>query len=280
MPPAVYVQVPAYRDRELAATLTDLYATAEHPRRLRTRVLWQRAEGEELPSAARALPGLELVALPHTASGGPNWARQQLQRAWAGEPYTLLLDSHHRFVPGWDTMLIDMHTALRDSGVAKPLLTAYLPAYVPANDPDGRRHEPYRIYPLSRDDGVLTRLTSYPIPFWRSLTGPVPADFLSLHMVFADGRFNREVPVDPGIYFFGDEVLVGLRAFRAGYALFHPHVVIGWHAYERKSRSAHWDDHGDWTEAHRASLARLRRAFTHRSAVGYQDSIAIPLVAR
>ena len=30
----------------------------------------------------------------------------------------------------------------------------------------------------------------------------------------------------------GDEVLTGARAFTKGYRLFHPHRVIGWHAYD------------------------------------------------
>ena len=61
-----------------------------------------------------------------------NWARQLGQQAWAGEPFTLLLDSHHRFVPAWDDLLLGMHARLRRAGIPKPLLTACLPAYDPA----------------------------------------------------------------------------------------------------------------------------------------------------
>src|SRR5262245_27811438 len=105
----IYVQIPAYRDAELAPTLVDLYARAARPERLRTCVIWQHAETETLPDPVRALPGLELVEVPAGASEGCNWARRMARARWQDEPYTLLLDSHHRFVDGWDDLAQQMY---------------------------------------------------------------------------------------------------------------------------------------------------------------------------
>jgi len=274
----IYVQIPAYRDEELASTLRDLYAKAAEPQRLRVRVVWQHAADETVPPAVRRLPGLEFDLVPYAQSRGCNWARQRLQKAWRGEPYTLLLDSHHRFVRGWDVKLLGLYEALRQSGVEKPLITGYLPPYVPEREPGGRRKRPYKIYPLSREAGLLTKLTSYPIHRWTSLEGPVPADFLSLHLVFTQGAFNREVPFDPNIYFFGDEVVTGARAFTCGYDLYHPHVVIGWHCYDRRTRVPHWNDHPTWHRQHRRSLERMRRLLLgrgrNRYGLGRQRTLA------
>jgi len=263
----VYVQIPAYRDAELAPTLRSLFAKAAHPDRLRVRVLWQHGPHETLPPDVLALPELEIQAVPAAASEGCNWARRLLQAEWRDEPYTLLLDSHHRFVRGWDDLSIGMLEQLRDQGAARPLLTAYLPNYYPGRDPHGRKQRPFKIYPYEREEGVLTRLTSLPIRGWTALDRPVPADFLSLHFVLADGRFNRDVPFDPEIYFFGDEVMTSLRAFAAGYRLFHPHRVVGWHAYDRSSRVPHWADHADWDERNRRSLARMGRIYRSRTPI-------------
>jgi hypothetical protein len=224
-------------------------------------------------------------------SEGCNWARRRLQAAWREEPYTVFLDSHHRFVPGWDDLSVGMLEQLRSQGVAKPLLSGYLPNYYPARDPVGRKQRPFKIYPYSREEGVLTRLTSLPIRGWTALEGPVPADFLSLHFILTDGRFNHEVPFDSEIYFFGDEVMTSLRAYAAGYELFHPHRIVGWHAYDRSSRVPHWADHADWDERHRRSLARMRRIYcSHhpipgtgpgsRTVADYEDHISLPLVLR
>ncbi|MCA1692430.1 MAG: hypothetical protein LC733_09600 [Actinobacteria bacterium] len=258
---ATYVQIPTYRDAELGPTLRSLYGKATHPDRLRVRVLWQYGPDDAIPADVLGLPNLEIEAVPVAESEGCNWARLRLQAAWRDEPYTLLLDSHHRFVSGWDDLSIGLLEQLRGQGVNKPLLTAYLPSYYPGRDPAGRRRRPFRIYPYAREEGVLTRLTSLPIQGWTMLEAPIPADFLSLHFILADGRFNHDVPLDPEIYFFGDEVITSLRAFAVGYELFHPHRVIGWHAYDRSSRVPHWEDHPDWAERHRRSLDRMRRTY-------------------
>ncbi len=256
----VYVQIPAYKDQELAATLRSLFRRASHPERLRVRVAWQYGEHERLPRDILRLSRLEIDAVPATESEGPNWARCRLQSSWNSERYTLFLDSHHRFVDGWDDLAITMLEDVRSGGVELPMLTAYLPAYDPSF-PRHRRRCPYKIYPLEREDGVLTRLTSMPILGWKDLQAPVPAQFLSLHFLLADGRFNSDVKLDPTIYFFGDEVYTSLRAFAAGYRFFHPHRLIGWHAYDRSARTPHWSDHADWRWRTRKSLEELKKRY-------------------
>jgi hypothetical protein len=258
---AIYVQIPAYRDRELSPTLRDLYARASDPSRLHTCVIWQHADDELLDDDVLNLPGLELVDVPAADSEGCNWARRIAQDRWAGEELTLLLDSHHRFVDGWDVLVEAMYHDLLWDGVNRPLLTGYLPAYDPEIDPLGRGSAPYKMYPLGREDGVLTKLTSRPIPWWSTLSAPIAADFLSLHFVFAAGEFNREVPFDRELYFFGDELVLGLRAFSRGFDFYHPHRIVGWHAYSRNQRVPHWADHPDWYERHSAALDWMKSLY-------------------
>jgi hypothetical protein len=273
----LYIQIPAYRDSELAPTLRSLYRNASHRIALRVRVLWQHGHGESLPSDVWRLRGLEVEAVPAKDSHGCNWARRRLQAAWRDEPYTLLLDSHHRFVRDWDQRSIAMLEGLRANGVRAPLLTAYLPPYQAAH-PAKREYRPYKIYPLKRESGVLTKLTSFPIRHWRNMNRPVRADFLSLHFALADGRFNIDVPMDPSIYFFGDEVLTGARAFTSGYRLFHPHRVLGWHAYERAQRVTHWSEHPGTAQRHCDSLLRMRAIYESSAVARYQAYVGVPLV--
>lgn len=260
----IYVQIPAYRDRELSKTLLDLYGKARHPERLRVAVVWQRAETETLHPAVRELPRLEIEEVPFEQSRGCNWARNLLQKNWLGETFTLLLDSHQRFASDWDLKVLEMYGQLRHGSSVKPLLTGYLPAYDPDREPGARKKRPYKIYPYEREEGILTRLISHPIPFWTSLQQPIAADFISLHFLFTTGDFNRDMLFDPEIYFFGDEILTSLRAYTSGYDLFHPHRIIGWHCYKRETRVAHWNDHENWHQQHRQSLNKLRSLFQGR----------------
>jgi hypothetical protein len=262
--PRIFVQIPAYRDSELERTLLDMFDKARYWDLLRVVVFWQKAEGETLSPRVRRLRNVEIIEVPHERSRGCNWARNCLQKLWRGEPYTLLLDSHHRFVTGWDQSTIELYQSLLNKGIRRPILTGYLPSYLPAADPYGRKKTPSKIYALSRQDGMLVRLTSYPIPYWRKLEEPIPADFVCLHFLFADGAFNRDIPFDPNLYFVGDEVSISIRAFTHGYDLFHPHIILGWHCYDRDSRVTHWHDHKNWHVHHKRSMNRLRRLFSNK----------------
>lgn len=292
MPADLYVQIPAYRDRELLPTLQDLVRTATEPGRLRVAVAWQFGEEEaHLEDALRACPQVELTAIPAARSQGCNWARALLQQGWRGERYTLFLDSHHRFVPGWDATLVELLESQRAQGHAKPVITAYLPAYDPAREPLGREPHLYAIHAREREQGLLFRLRGEPVGSGVPPVRPFPAHFVSLHCLFADGSFNREVAFDPAIYFFADEVAVALRAHTWGYALFHPHRVLGWHAYDRATRVTHWADHGGWQRHNEASCARLRALYAGelrgvhgvgpvRSVADYEHHIGRPLISR
>ena len=258
----IYVQIPAYRDTELGPTLLDMFEKAAHPDQIRVRVCWQHAPQETLPKAVLDHHSIEIVDVPFECSGGCNWARKSLQDHWNNEKYTLLLDSHHRFIAGWDAHLITMYESLKSKGIEKPLITAYLPPYEPNNDPQGREMEPLEIRSLSRERGLLIYLSSYRIPLWTWLTEPIKAKFVSLHFIFTLGIFNHEIIFDEDIYFFGDEVVTALKAFTHGYDLFHPHYVLGWHLYYRdKTRITHWSDHSDFETRHEKSHERMRDIF-------------------
>jgi len=283
----VYVAIPAYRDGELAATLSDLLEQADSPENLRVVVAWQYAKGEKLPRKIRAHRNVEIIAIPAEESRGPNWARTLLQDRYDGEPLTLLLDSHHRFVKSWDRIALGMFERLKKT-VAKPILTGYLPSYDPRRDPRGRMREVLKIYPLRRTDGLLTHLTSYRVTLWRTLRAPIPAAFLSLHFMLAEGGFHREIRMDPEIYFFGDEVFTGLRAYTHGYDLYHPHKILGWHLYDRVTRVTHWDDHENWRRAESLSFEKMHAIVSRqvgtsllgslRSVGDYEEHIGTQLV--
>jgi UDP-N-acetylglucosamine (GlcNAc):hydroxyproline polypeptide GlcNAc-transferase len=259
----IYVQIPAYRDREIVPTVTDLLRQAARPDQLSVAIAWQYGYGEEsMPDVLRQFEQVRLLSVSTELSQGCNWARSQLQAGWDGEMYTLFLDSHHRFVPGWDRLLIEMYENCQRTGIESPILTGYLPPYDPVTDPQGREHVIYRMCVAERLDGMVFRLTGHPVRAPEHLNAPLPAHFTSLHLLFTAGSFNEVVPFDPDIYFFADEIAIALRAFSHGYDLFHPHVVVGWHLYDRSTRVTHWADHPGWREQQTRSLQRLAELFT------------------
>lgn len=292
---SIYVQIASYRDPELIPTLDNLIKKSKMPSNLRIAVCWQHGTDETLPMfinagyrelAKERIPKVnnypvitlikdeaivELMDVNYYEARGACWARNQLNQLYDGEKYTLQLDSHHRFIKDWDTILIDMLENLRSKS-KKPLLTAYLPSFNPQNDPAERIQAPWRMtFDRFIPQGPIFYLPET-IPNFESLTEPVPSRFFSGHFCFADGSLITEVEYDPYLYFHGEEQSFAVRAYTAGYDLYHPHKVIAWHEYTRNGRNKNWDDHTnnakkegkiekDWCERNIESHQRYRVLF-------------------
>jgi hypothetical protein len=181
-------------------------------------------------------------------------------KQYAGEDWYLQLDSHHRFAPGWDSMLIEQAVIC---GSAKPLLTTYAAAFAPADEAQAVEQVTTMEFDQFNMDGLPTfkgALLTEPA------AQPVRARFVSAHFLFAPGDFVQEVPYDPELYFVGEEISLAVRAFTHGYDLFHPARHILWHDYTRTGRTKHWDDHtGEhgattaWHERDKVSVAKVLR---------------------
>ena len=275
----IFIQIPSYRDTQLLSTLKDLVNKSSNVSRLKIVVAWQYDKREErLEPLLRQCPNIELIKIPAANSLGCNWARSLLQQKWEGEKYTLLLDSHHRFVQRWDERVIDMYEKLKLQNIQKPVITGYLPPYDPLIDPEGRRENNLRIHLLERKNGLMFRLVGKEMPGWNLLETPIPAHFVSLHFLFTEGQFNKEIEFDPSIYFFADEVAIALRAYTFGYNLFHPHLILGWHLYNRDTRVTHWADHTSWRKQNEESCRKLSKLYrghiSGKYGTGLQRSIS------
>ncbi|MGD9765892.1 MAG: GlcNAc-transferase family protein [Candidatus Binatia bacterium] len=254
----IFVQIAAYRDPELLPTLADCLARAARPERLTFGICWQRDEADSLGEYARDAR-FRIIDIDYRRARGACWARHRIQQLYDGEPYTLHLDSHHRFVDGWDELCLQMFRNLQAAGVAKPLLTSYAPVYHPHEDPAGRVPLPYRMrFRKFSVDGPVEALPET-IDDCAALSAPIPARFFSAHFAFTLGRFCEEVPHDPKLYFFGEEPTLAVRAFTHGYDLFHPHRLVLWHHYGRTEFPKHWGDHAQWPFHDYRSLQRVRQ---------------------
>jgi hypothetical protein len=260
---SIFVQMASYRDSQLVPTLVNLIERAGSPEALRIVVCWQHAPEETLGEfwqrgfqkwRFKNINGrtvhfieyqnarVELIDVPYLETQGCCWARNLIQQHYGDERYTLQLDSHHRFVQGWDQLAISMLESLRDES-PKPILTTYLPGFDPDNDAFVFDAAP-TIMAFDRftpEGCVFFRGAN--VPDWETRERPVPSRFYSAHFAFADGHFAQAVQHDPEYFFHGEEISIAVRAFTHGYDLYHPHRNIAWHEYTRKHRPKMWDDH-------------------------------------
>lgn len=259
----IFVQIASYRDPELLPTLRDCVAKARHPHNLRFGVCWQRDDAERLEEFETD-PRVQLMRVDWRESQGACWARHHVQRMYAGEEFTLQLDSHHRFVEGWDDLLLEM---LRQTERPKPILTAYAPSFDPADDSAFVQAPWELVFDRFIPEGAVF-VKPHTMDGWQQMERPMPGRFISAHFLFTLGRFCLDVPYDPHYYFHGEEISLSARAYTHGYDIFYPHRVVLWHEYTRKYRTKHWDDHvpgkvetTPWTQRNHDTHKRNRILF-------------------
>lgn len=276
--PSIFVAIPAYRDTELVPTVLDLLAQARRPDRIRVGICWQHAPGEDL-GPLRGDPRVVVTETDHRSSQGVGWARAQTLRLYGGEDYYLQTDSHQRFAPGWDETLLDQ---LSRAPGDKPLLSSWCPGYVAGSPPAPA--DPLRMRFDSFDHTGMPFFDVDPITDWRDRAEPVPTGLVCGHLMFAAASFIAEVPNDPYIYFYGEEITTAVRAFTWGWDVSAPTRTVMWHLWGGHGRVRHWDDHADpatgrtWYDRELTSRRRVRNLLLHpapgRYGVGPHRTVA------
>jgi Glycosyltransferase (GlcNAc) len=241
----IFISIAAYRDPQLVPTLVDCMKKASNPDRLRFGVCWQR-DTDDPPLTLRNDPRLRILDVNWRDSKGACWARAEIMKLWQDEDWFLQVDSHCRFIDGWDTVLLRTMT---ETGSAKPILSTYATAFTPGENEVLRDGPLQIVFQGFTPDGIpQLRPGAFP-PHIKSNqpthAPPVRARFVSAGFLFAQGHFVEEIPYDPELYFMGEESALTVRAFTHGYDFFHPAQTIIWHDYIRADAKKHWGDHTD-----------------------------------
>jgi hypothetical protein len=271
----IFIQIASYRDPELKPTIRNCLDTAKHPENLTFGICWQHDDTEDLNEYMND-PRFKIISINFRETRGCCWARHKVQQLYSDEKYTLQLDSHHRFTKHWDAILIKMYKDLRKNGIPKPLITAYLPSYEPSNDPAARSLAPWKMEFKEKTSDKQVIFIPSVIEDFEALKAPLIARFYSAHFAFASGKFVKEVPHDPDLYFIGEEMSITVRAFTKGYDLFHPHTLIAWHEYTRQNKPKHWDDDSVWWKKDVSSKQHYMSVFTNYGpyGIGKKRSVA------
>lgn len=259
----IFVQIASYRDQELIPTIKDLLDKAKNPNKLTIAICRQYhpEDGFDDLSEYKKDKRFKIIDVPYNETKGVCWARNEMQKLYTNQEYTLHLDSHHRFVDNWDEELIKMIKDLQNEGYKKPLLTAYVPSYEPHNDPQGRAQEPWQmVFDRFIPEGAVFFKPEV-VKDWENRTLPVRGRFFSAHFCFTLGEFCKEVPHNPNYLFHGEEISIAARAYTWGYDIFHPHKIICWHEYSRSYRKQVWGDDRQWSEKNEKSHLINRKLF-------------------
>lgn len=237
----IFVALASYRDPQLSITIADMLNNADRPEMFNFGICWQYDETEDI-NQYDDRPNFRVAKHHYSQSQGLGWARNITFSLYDNEPLMLQLDSHHRFLKGWDTMMLEDFYQAKDL-CRKPVLTTYLTPFeheVNTYDPTPCLMSQYE---FSTDKLLMSR--PWYIGDFKERTQVIRSRTLSGHFLLAEGRFAREVPYDPDIYFGGytEETTMSVRAFTNGYDFYSPYRQYIWHEYTRNGRPKHWEDH-------------------------------------
>lgn len=254
--PKIFLHLAAYRDPELIPTVKDVLEKADRPEKLTLGIVWQSIpeEDESIAAQLKDFP-CKIIEIDARKSLGVCWARSLGQRLLHDEDFILQLDSHHRFVKGWDTLLLKL---LSQCSSPKPVLSAYVPPYNPPNEIPPN-------YPATRltahqfdEYGVLSFVAGESLAHYSE---PQLGMFLAGGFIFAPRLFYLELPYDPLLYFRGEEVTLAARAWTKGWDIFYPHEIAIYHYYTRSNAKKHWDVNSTWYQLEKKSRERVRKVF-------------------
>lgn len=265
----LFISIASYCDPLLEFTLRSALTQASHPERLRFGIVEQQVADAciTVPEPWRAQ--VRRVHINPLDARGPCWARAIGMSLYQGERWFLQIDSHTWFEPGWDDRLIRWGEACQALN-PRCLITAYPNAFrmvdgTPTVEMAGHKvlaHVVAAGQQFAADHPVLM-FEGVPV----ESDQPVYGMHVAAGCLFAPGTVVNALPYDPFLYFHGEEQSFALRAWTAGWDIFHIPAVPLYHHYvaaQDTGRPMHWAPEIDaqrvvrWGELAALSNQRLR----------------------
>ena len=240
----IFISIAAYRDRELPLTVASLIENADRPTNLHIGVVQQATKREMVDYSDNPL--VSEIRIRAQDAKGAGYARARAQEMYQGEDFFMQIDSHTRVDKGWDTDLIHMYNqAVELAGTDKIILSQFPKAYVREEGVDLAIDEIK--YP---DDAMKQEILWANKSIWSAsrvqFSDPrqrVPEESTTVlaGFIFAKGTIVEEVPYDPDISFFGEELCFAIRAWTRGWKIYSPNKQVISHFYTRKGHEKIWD---------------------------------------
>jgi hypothetical protein len=264
----IFISIASYRDPELQWTIKSAITNANNPDNLYFGVVHQGVDSELFD--IQEIKNISITKMHPKEAKGAGFARAKAMELYSGQEYFLQIDSHTRFAPGWDSICIDqLNRAKNISGHSRVLLS-YFPApfepernggmYLITNNPK------VKAYPTRQKISLNKRKqwTAERFEFNSKLKeDPELSETVLGGFMFSDASIIEEVPYDPEISFFGEEVCFAMRAWTRGWDIYSPSKNIVYHFYSRGGYDKIWKDRNlrgiSWKELEEISYKKQKR---------------------
>ncbi len=236
----IFVQIASYRDEELLHTIESCISNASYPDRLRFGIFHQYDDlTKQLLDVYIDNPLFKIENIDWRESRGVGYARYRCNRLYSNEDFTLQIDSHMRFDPGWDKELLLEWLSCGDDYA---ILSTYPSPF--RYDKGTETHLPYGPTML-----VVNKFFNGFVPTFKGMPVKMRADgklrkslFVAGGFIFAPGIICKEVPYVQDVCFMGEEIVYSVRLFTHGYNFYIPNRLGVYHLYDRPKSSRFWND--------------------------------------
>lgn len=244
---SIFISIASYRDPALVQTIESALSNANKPDNLYFGVVIQDIK-KETPDLSKYKNIKSITMHPRDARGA-GFARDKAVSLLEDQQYFLQIDSHTIFEKGWDDIAINELAKAKEIAKNKKVLLSYFPPpfYIEQNKSisiikNDKKQLPYP----TRQKPILNKKrewTAERIEFEdKQRSNPEQSSTVLGGFIFADADLVREIPYDPEIAFFGEEICFAMRAWTRGWDIYSPSKTIVYHFYFRHNYKKVWKD--------------------------------------
>jgi len=240
----IFVSVASYRDSICSSTIKDLYEKADSPALVFVGICQQNKIGhpeEECitESDIKYKCNVRVMKLNYYEALGPAVARYNCSKLYNNETYYMQIDSHTKFVKGWDTKSKNMIKKLKQT-VKKPVLS-YYPKMIEESESYDETTVPTICKSFFNERGMISFEGAENLTQTDILTN---TPYVTGGFFFCEGYFLNELPYDPNLNFLfvGEEILHSIRFYTNGWDIYSPNENIVFHEYTREGKPKIWTD--------------------------------------
>lgn len=253
----IYIACPSLADDKLIPTIKDCFTNALDPQNITFAIYDQRdKELEEL----NELPYRNQIKYKRVSTSkakGVGKARAAALDFLENEYWYLQIDSHMKFARHWDSICFDQWNLCKQDNA---VLSTGLPGCTYEHDIKENLKQAFSL--------EYNGFNPFCVPVIRAGKSvakelkPYLHQLMVAHFMFCKSDVIRKVPIDPRIYFMGEEMLYSLRLFTHGYDIFAPFRSPMLHYYApNKARPRQWQLDPKWRQLMSKSCQIIRTAF-------------------
>lgn len=265
---SIFISIASYRDPVLIQTIESAISNAKNPGDLYFGVVAQDLK-RDMPDLSK-YNNMSVIQMHPKEARGAGFARDKAISLFDGQDYFLQIDSHTLFEKDWDEIVIsELEKAKTIANNSKVLLSYFPP---PFHIESGKHisivkgDKKQLPYPTTQKPILNKRQewTAERVEFKdKERKLPELSTTILGGFIFANAELIKEIPYDPEISFFGEELCFAVRAWTRGWDIYSPSKNIAYHFYFRGEYKKIWKDKNirkiSWSEVEEISKEKQKK---------------------